>query len=278
VRTYDGPHRITLNRNPQNLGIGAHVNRIMELVSSDIIVIAAGDDMSHPDRVSKIMAAFSANPNCYLVHSGLRLMDQHGAITGKLQPATGMKSTPQLVDMAANNLSIIGATGAWRREVFDVFGPLHEKVINEDIIIPFRAVMLGDISYVTEDLVDWRKVGVSSDFHSKCGHDVLFGKWVDWQLIWRDAYRDRISDLHKFYQNKIPENVLSVCEREMMRYDSIIKLSKVKNTIRRLPTVLKVLTTRSLPLGWRIKTSLMYSMPKIYAAFFDWKMRRGMIG
>ena len=28
VRAYDGPHKIVMNRNPKNLGIGAHVGKV----------------------------------------------------------------------------------------------------------------------------------------------------------------------------------------------------------------------------------------------------------
>ena len=45
---YSGPHRVILNRNPKNLGITAHVDRIMELTSGDFVVQNAGDDVADP--------------------------------------------------------------------------------------------------------------------------------------------------------------------------------------------------------------------------------------
>ena len=51
VDEYDGPHRIILNRNPENLGLVQHYNRVVfELSHGDLLVIAAGDDISRPDR------------------------------------------------------------------------------------------------------------------------------------------------------------------------------------------------------------------------------------
>src|SRR5207248_10197804 len=47
---YKGPHSVRLNRNPSTLGIGAHTNRLMELCRGELIVVAAGDDVSLPNR------------------------------------------------------------------------------------------------------------------------------------------------------------------------------------------------------------------------------------
>ena len=49
---------ITFLKNPVNLGMGGNLNRIMEVAKGDIIVIAAGDDISHPDRTRCVMDAF----------------------------------------------------------------------------------------------------------------------------------------------------------------------------------------------------------------------------
>ena len=50
VAKYDGPHHVMLNRNSKNLGLAGHVNHIMERATGDIIVLAAGDDISRPER------------------------------------------------------------------------------------------------------------------------------------------------------------------------------------------------------------------------------------
>ena len=49
---YTGPHKVILNRNPKNLGIVPHVDRIMELTSGELMVQNAGDDVSVPDAPS----------------------------------------------------------------------------------------------------------------------------------------------------------------------------------------------------------------------------------
>ena len=40
VADYRGPHKVILNRNKSNLGIAGHVNRVFELSSGEIVIMA----------------------------------------------------------------------------------------------------------------------------------------------------------------------------------------------------------------------------------------------
>ena len=57
---YPGPHRVVLNRNPKNLGIAGHMNRLARLVSARLWVDSAGDDISEPQRVARLVAAWQS--------------------------------------------------------------------------------------------------------------------------------------------------------------------------------------------------------------------------
>src|SRR5260370_11691464 len=50
AKVYRGPHRIVLNRNPIRRSIGGHINRIMEVSQGELILAAAGADISLPPR------------------------------------------------------------------------------------------------------------------------------------------------------------------------------------------------------------------------------------
>ena len=54
AREYKGPHSIVLNRNEKRLGVGAHINRIIQLCRGDWIVASAGDDVSMPERTVRL--------------------------------------------------------------------------------------------------------------------------------------------------------------------------------------------------------------------------------
>jgi glycosyltransferase involved in cell wall biosynthesis len=51
--SYNGPHKVILNRNEKNLGIGGDINRIMEIAQGELIIGVAGDDISLPERTKK---------------------------------------------------------------------------------------------------------------------------------------------------------------------------------------------------------------------------------
>jgi len=58
---YRGPHRVRARRNPTNLGIGAHYNQLLAETSGELLVTAAGDDLSLPHRVQRLRGAWEAS-------------------------------------------------------------------------------------------------------------------------------------------------------------------------------------------------------------------------
>ena len=55
---YRGPHRIILNRNERNLGLGMHASKVWgELSSGRWLIGAAGDDISLPERAEAVARA-----------------------------------------------------------------------------------------------------------------------------------------------------------------------------------------------------------------------------
>src|SRR5215210_6354943 len=56
---YKGPHRVILNRNDYNLGIGGNYNRVMEIAQGELVVVAAGDDVSLLSRTEETVRIWS---------------------------------------------------------------------------------------------------------------------------------------------------------------------------------------------------------------------------
>ena len=155
ARGYQGPHNILLNRNPRNVGVSGHINRVMELCGGDIVVIAAADDVSNQNRVEKIYDAY-AESGCTAmsIHSSCIVIDETGSETGREQEYE--KYEASLESVIESGTWIYGCTHAWNRNVFDRFGPLPLEVRREDEVIPFRSLLLGNISYIKEPLVRYR--------------------------------------------------------------------------------------------------------------------------
>lgn len=154
VAGYEGPHKIVLNRNEKNLGIGGHVNRLMELSEGELIVSAAGDDISLPHRTEELAKVWSRG-GIFSVYSNMDTIDENGVNRGAFAsvPPLPIKSYKEML----RNGYVFGCTHAWDRSTFDIFGPLPDTVVHEDMTIPFRSALLGEIAYIDECLVKYRR-------------------------------------------------------------------------------------------------------------------------
>lgn len=193
ARDYQGPHRIVLNRNAVNLGIGGHVNRIMELAQGEYIIVAAGDDISLPERTARTYEAFvAAEGRAMAVFSDCIEMDGNGNDKGVVssRPPERFAELPEMCRHLFRGIT--GATNAWHRSVFDVFGPMRAGIVFEDRVIAFRASLLGEICHIAQPLVRYRRhddntVGM---FHSVSGAAML-KKYK----CFKDVYINNINDL-----------------------------------------------------------------------------------
>lgn len=159
---YGGPHQIQLNRNPTNLGVTAHINLCATLARHNILIAAAGDDVSEPDRVQKICAVF-AGGNPLLVHSRVTPFPTPPPGAARPYEAAGLLRGLPLVRLALSQGLYIGATGAWHRDIFRQFGPLPERDCYEDLILGFRAALGNRVAFIDAPLVRYRiNVGISA--------------------------------------------------------------------------------------------------------------------
>ena len=161
ANAYQGPHKVILNRNIQNLDLIEHINLSNQISSGDLIVVAAGDDISLPHRVSKIVQtylSFEGRANC--IHSNVMKIDRSGQALGLSTPPLADKRL-SLAEMTLTMSLIIGATHAWTREVFNRFGPIAQTNAYEDLVLAYRSALIGEIAYIGEPLVHYRVGEVS---------------------------------------------------------------------------------------------------------------------
>lgn len=60
ITFYKGPHHIIVRKTPQNMGTFAHVMNVVEGVQGKLVVAAAGDAISKPERVKRLADAWQA--------------------------------------------------------------------------------------------------------------------------------------------------------------------------------------------------------------------------
>ncbi|NTW83856.1 MAG: glycosyltransferase [Chlorobiaceae bacterium] len=153
---YTGPHKIVINRNPENLGLIGHINRITSLSGGELIVYAAGDDIALPERTEKLVERYlSSGRKASLLHSSVILIDNAGNKLKTRNPPTVSLSS-NLAAMALSGALIIGATSAFTRKLEETYGPIKYDKCIEDLVMGFRSAMLGGLEYIDEPLIEYR--------------------------------------------------------------------------------------------------------------------------
>lgn len=159
--------------NPDNRGNGGNINRMMEVAKGDIIIVAAGDDISHPDRTRCSVEAF--NKYAGRVHSvysdhlpftTLGIEDRE-AFNAKHYDGENLEYLSAGLAEYIQHMRpmVTGATHAWHRSVFEKFGPLGPKTRFEDLAISFRSLSMGGICRIKEPLVLYRRHGTNMSFN-----------------------------------------------------------------------------------------------------------------
>jgi len=173
VAGYDGPHRLVLNRNPTNLGIGAHIDRMVALSHGELLFVAAGDDISLPQRCARVVDAWlAADRRPDLISTRLIDLDEHGRTHATITP-TDLSTYRNAADWLARPPHVIGAAQAWTRRVFDRFGPLPAGTVAEDWLMVFRAIVSGGAITLPEPLVQYRRGGISRRRRTLSANDVV---------------------------------------------------------------------------------------------------------
>lgn len=152
---YRGPHRLVVRRNVRNLGVAGHVNAVVPMASAPVLVMMAGDDVSGPDRVARLLAVFDAEPGVMAIGSGFTAIDADGApVALRMRGLPARFGIDHFVD-AGRLIGLLGASLALRREVFHAFGPLRGPI--EDNALSLRAALLGRCAWLDAPLLRYRQ-------------------------------------------------------------------------------------------------------------------------
>ncbi|MGY0652465.1 glycosyltransferase family 2 protein [Luteimonas sp. A537] len=143
LEQYSGDRCVSLRRNETNLGLTAHVNQVVAAAKGEIIVIAAGDDVSLPNRVSLTVELFSEFPDAKAVLLSADVIDDHSSTSGEILVADTRAVTQSLEHLLDGSSKTMGASRAFRRELFDFFGPLQPDCPTEDTPILLRSLLCG---------------------------------------------------------------------------------------------------------------------------------------
>ena len=154
----------------RNQGVLAAVNAAMAMATGEIFLMMAGDDISMPNRLRRTAAIFEKNPKVQLVYGEVEIIDEKGRLLRPVRSKGRAKQSAysflRYGRIYAGALPC-GASAAYRRRLYDVFGPMGAGPHAEDNCYWIRALLLGAIHHDPACFVQWRRHGANlSNFHA----------------------------------------------------------------------------------------------------------------
>ncbi len=206
VATYRGPHTVRCARTPKNCGIGGSINQAMQMARGEFIVGAAGDDVSYPERTEVLYRAWEdSGRRATSIFSSYVTITAKGEELGvggtRGNPADTTLYRPQegsLSGFLAKRLPVVvGCTHAWSPALFRYFGPLASDL--EDLVLSFRTLAIGELLYVHQPLIKYRRHDTNVSFFAHWDDTRSFDhrekrlRWVDEKTV--GAYNNMLADL-----------------------------------------------------------------------------------
>jgi glycosyltransferase involved in cell wall biosynthesis len=154
---YSGCHRIVLNRNNDNQGLATHVSTALDISKGSLIVLAAGDDVSLPQRVERLFQAWDrGGRRAVSIYSSALQIGANGfpCETG-YDYDKPCHPSDILEVLRMETAHVVGATQAISRALWERYGAMSDGC-HEDEILPFRALLMDGICFIPDRLVLYR--------------------------------------------------------------------------------------------------------------------------
>jgi glycosyltransferase involved in cell wall biosynthesis len=147
---------VLLNRHIKNLGLANNVNYVLNNANGDYVVLADGDDIFMPSRVSQAIEYFLSHPDALIVDGGYNVVDTNGKVWLTVNQNGGSVYT--IRDLSPwREIWCNGCCRTIRRELISLYPDLNNELYDHDLPIIARALMANsEIHIIGEVLVNYR--------------------------------------------------------------------------------------------------------------------------
>lgn len=150
AENYVGSFRVVVRRNKENLGILGHLLAAAKVAKGEFLVVAAGDDISFPERTERQVLAFAgAGKSVAVISSADIIFDTTGDLArAEWKPAT-LRNW-----LSKKRAWFHGATACYRTSVLADLPVPEKKILREDMAIMAIFELSGLCSeYIAEPLI-----------------------------------------------------------------------------------------------------------------------------
>lgn len=163
AREYRGSKHVIVRQTKNNCGTLPHVAEVAKLARGELLVLAAGDDVSKPQRTATLVEAWQAS-GAWGLCSRFDRIDETGRLTGRDETVPILTSPDyslrQYFSRRQNEVKIIhGATSAYDKRLFDFLDLQPEDyVLSEDGALSVLLNLLNkDVKMLQDSLVCYRE-------------------------------------------------------------------------------------------------------------------------
>jgi len=158
VSQYKGDHTVRVNQTSKNKCTLGHFFDVIDLASGELLVLAAGDDISKPERVTKTVNVWKEE-SAVGIFSNYELIDGDGdgVANGEIYNPSGESLLLTRVFKKADSFDIHGASSSYDMSFLSSLPRVNGRFFFEDTFMTFMINILGGkISKIDEPLVFYR--------------------------------------------------------------------------------------------------------------------------
>ena len=156
VNNYNGPHKIIINSNKTNLGLGQHFSKVVNTLSSGkYIVVLAGDDISFPTHVERAVNYIIREPQLAMVDFYAENMDENGEQIFTFNLNFDKKRYYLKEYLSLQTIKSFAPGRIFKRELMTSFEPINKECPTEDSVLVFE-LFYGGFLRINEKLVFYR--------------------------------------------------------------------------------------------------------------------------
>jgi len=157
VDNYEGSHAISYFFAKKNTGVVKNFNFALSKSKGELLVAAAGDDISYENRVS-VAVEYYLKYGFSAFYSSADIIGEVGNELGELTLKVDQPYYPPLNgEEAFKSLPFYGAGAIYSRRIFSEFGPVPNNIRNEDYNFFVRSLITDGIAYHQHPLLAYRK-------------------------------------------------------------------------------------------------------------------------
>ncbi|MDP1872160.1 MAG: glycosyltransferase [Gallionella sp.] len=156
VDSYTGPHTLIANQTMENKCTVGHFFDVVDLANGRLLILSAGDDISYPDRVRRIVSVWLSD-KAIALFSNYDLIDERGSVLQKNFSPNLRSELAEDIFRKSGQPDIHGASSAYDLDFVKILPRPTERFFFEDTFMTFMLYLHGKkITKIDEALVAYR--------------------------------------------------------------------------------------------------------------------------